>query len=225
MTTLTRYVTALALVLLPLFAAAKAAEGEGSAHEVVRAATERVMSEVESADDYIDEHPERFYSALDEILDPVVDFRGFARGVMGAYASSERYRSLDQAGREKLREQLERFTEVMRQGLVRTYGKGLLAFGGSRIDVPVPEVEEGASRVAVQQFIHAGDKAPYEVVYYMGRDGDGLWKLRNMVIEDVNLGKIYQSQFESAARKYDGNLDQVIANWSAVELDDAGETS
>lgn len=217
---LTRCFAALAMILLPLAASAKAAEGEGSAYEVVRAATERVMSEVESANDYIDQDPDRFYAALDEILDPVVDFRGFARGVMGAYASSERYRSLDEAGREKLREQLERFTEVMRQGLVRTYGKGLLAFGGSRIDVPVPEVEEDASKVAVQQFIHAGDKSPYEVVYYMARDRDGQWKLRNMVIEDVNLGKIYQNQFESAARKHDGDLDQVIANWSAVDLDD-----
>lgn len=217
---LTRWFAALAMLLLPLAASASAAEGEGSAHEVVRVATERVMSEVESANDYIDEDPDRFYAALDEILDPVVDFRGFARGVMGAYASSQRYRSLDEAGREKLREQLERFTDVMRQGLVRTYGKGLLAFGGSRIEVPTPDVEEGASKIAVQQFIHAGDKAPYEVVYYMARDRDGQWKLRNMVIEDVNLGKIYQNQFESAARKHDGDLDQVIANWSAVDLDD-----
>jgi len=40
-----------------------------------------------------------------------------------------------------------------------------------------------------------------------------------MVIENVNLGEIYRSQFESAARKHGGDLDQVIASWTAVEID------
>ncbi|QIB66592.1 Tgt2/MlaC family protein [Kineobactrum salinum] len=192
-----------------------------SAHEVVRAATEQVMSTVEDAQEYAGENPERFYDELQEILDPVVDFRGFARGIMGPYASSDRYRSLDAEGRQQLREQLERFTGVIRVGLVRTYGKGLLAFGGSRIEVPPLSEEEAArSRVSVKQFIHSDESQPYVLVYHMGRDRDGGWKLRNLVIEDVNLGEIYRSQFESAARQYDGDLDKVIDSWSAVEIGD-----
>ena len=34
-----------------------------------------------------------------------------------------------------------------------------------------------------------------------------------------NLGEIYRNQFESAARRYEGDLDQVIANWTVEELD------
>lgn len=192
-----------------------------SAHEVVRVATEQVMATVEEAEDYADQDPERFYEELQEILDPVVDFRGFARGIMGPYASSDRYRSLDAAGREQLREQLERFTGVIRVGLVRTYGKGLLAFGGSRLELPEPSEEKASgSRVAIKQFIHSDEPQPYVLVYHMGRDRDGSWKLRNLVIEDVNLGEIYRSQFESAARQYNGDLDKVIDNWSAVEIGD-----
>lgn len=190
------------------------------AHEVVRQATDAVMSAVDEAQAYVDAEPDRFYDQLQEILDSVVDFRGFARGVMGPYASSERYRSLDAEGREQLREQLERFTEVMRVGLVRTYGKGLLAFGGSRIELPeLSEEESAGSRVAVRQLIFSEGTEPYVLVYHMGRDRDGSWKLRNMVIENVNLGEIYRSQFESAARKHGGDLDQVIASWTAVEID------
>lgn len=195
------------------------------AHEVVRQATQAVMSTVDEAQAYIDAEPDRFYDQLQDILDPVVDFRGFARGVMGPYASSERYRSLDAEGREQLRGQLERFTEVMRVGLVRTYGKGLLAFGGSRIEVPELSEEEAAgSRAAVRQLIFSDGSEPYVLVYHMGRDKDGAWKLRNMVIENVNLGEIYRSQFESAARKHDGDLDQVIAGWTAVEIETETET-
>lgn len=190
-----------------------------SAHEVVQATTEQVMSVVREAESYVDEDPERYYSQIQTILDPVIDFRGFARGVMGPYASSERYRSLDAAGRQKLREQLDRFTEVMRTGLVRTYGKGLLAFGGTRIELPVSaEEDDGDSRASVQQLIYSEQTDPYVVYYQMGRDPQGEWKLRNMIIDSVNLGEIYRNQFESSARAHAGDLDAVISNWGVLEI-------
>lgn len=213
-------VAALAMVGCAVMANAVNSSPPQGAHEVVRQATDAVMFTVDEAQGYIDSEPDRFYNELQSILDTVVDFRGFARGVMGPYASAERYRSLDEAGREQLRDQLERFTEVMRVGLVRTYGKGLLAFGGSRIELP--ELKEGdvtGSRAAVRQLIFSDSSEPYVLVYHMGRDKDGAWRLRNMVIENVNLGEIYRSQFESAARKHGGDLDQVIASWTAVEID------
>ena len=211
-----RWIAALVLLVTAMQLRAQ----EPGAHEVVRAATDEVMSVVREASDYADEDPERYYQSVLAVLDPVVDFRGFARGVMGPYATSERYRSLDEAGREQLRSQLDRFTEVMRDGLVRTYSKGLLAFGGSRIELSDPE--DGTAderRATVRQLIYSEQTEPYVVMYQMGLDRSGTWKLRNMIIESVNLGEIYRNQFESAARRYEGDLDQVIANWSVEELD------
>ncbi|QFU74955.1 ABC transporter substrate-binding protein [Halioglobus maricola] len=215
------------LVVLFLFALAVRAEGQdgAGAHDVVRSTSERIMVVVAEAQEYADEDSERYYAQVQEILDPVIDFRGFARGVMGPYASSERYRSLDEPGRAQLRGQLDRFTEVMRIGLVRTYSKGLLAFGGSRIEVSSPAPDEAQqSKVAVEQLIYTEDSKPYIVIYQMGRDKSGDWKLRNVIIENVNLGEIYRNQFEAAARKQDGNLDAVIESWSAIEVKDDGES-
>ena len=190
-----------------------------SAHEVVEDATQRVMTVVAEASEYADEDPERYYRQVQEILDPVIDFRGFARSVMGPYATSERYRSLDEAGQARLRAQLDEFTEVMRLGLVRTYSKGLLAYSGSRIEVfAISDEEEASGRAAVRQLIYSGQAEPYVLLYQMGRNKSGQWQLRNVIIESVNLGEIYRSQFESAARKYDGDLDAVIANWETVEV-------
>ena len=190
-----------------------------SAHEVVEDATQRVMAVVAEASEYADEDPERYYRQVQEILDPVIDFRGFARSVMGPYATSERYRSLDEAGQARLRAQLDEFTEVMRLGLVRTYSKGLLAYSGSRIEVfAISDEEEASGRAAVRQLIYSGQAEPYVLLYQMGRTKSGQWQLRNVIIESVNLGEIYRSQFESAARKYDGDLDAVIANWETVEV-------
>lgn len=201
-------------------AVASSGAASAAAHEVVQDATENVMQVVEQAQDYAREDPEKYYRAIQEILDPVVDFRGFARGVMGPYATSERYRSLDKAGQAQLRAQLDRFTEVMRQGMVRTYSKGLLAFGGSRIEVSQPALD-GAddSRVSVEQLIFSEAAEPYVVMYQMGKDRKGQWKLRNLIIESVNLGEIYQSQFASAARKQNGDIDAVIDSWSAPSVE------
>lgn len=206
--------------VLMLAQAVNAQQDTLTAHDVVQTTTSDVMAVVSEAKDYVDEDPERYYRSIQDILDPVIDFRGFARGVMGPYATSDRYRSLDKEGQAQLRSQLDRFTEVMREGMVRTYGKGLLAFGGSRIQVSNPSPEEAqASRVSVEQLIYSDAVEPYVVMYQMGRDREGEWKLRNLIIESVNLGEIYQSQFESAARKQDGDLDAVIDSWSAPEVE------
>jgi len=199
---------------------AQQAETVPTAYDVVQDATVQVMEVVEQAKSYVDAEPERYYQAVQAVLDPVIDFRGFARSVMGPYASSERYRSLDEAGRVQLRGQLDRFTEVMRLGLVRTYSKGLLAFGSSRIEVvqPPDDVVE-SSRVSVRQLIYSDEPEPYVMMYQMGRAKTGDWKLRNVIIESVNLGEIYRNQFQAAARKYDGDLDSVIDSWSSVEVD------
>ena len=200
-------------------------ENVPTAYEVVQDATVQVMAVVVEAKSYVDAEPERYYQAVQAVLDPVIDFRGFARSVMGPYASSERYRSLDEAGRVQLRGQLDRFTEVMRLGLVRTYSKGLLAFGSSRIEVVQPPADIVESpRVSVRQLIYSDEPEPYVVMYQMGRGKSGDWKLRNVIIESVNLGEIYRNQFQAAARKHDGDLDIVIGSWSTVEVDTSTPT-
>jgi phospholipid transport system substrate-binding protein len=191
------------------------------AFDVVQTTTDRVMAVVDEAPEYVDTDPDRYFGALQEVLDEVVDFSGFSRSVMGPYASKKRYQKLSPEGKKQLRNQVERFTEVMRQGLVRTYGKGLLAFGGSRVEIQRPgsKVEEG--KATVKQLIYSDAADPYVIEYQMRRNKKGEWKLRNLIVETVNLGVIYRNQFQAAAKDSGGDLDVVIANWTAPP--DAGE--
>ena len=108
---------ALCLMLFTLAAQAQTSTNGLTAHDVVRETSSQVMAVVQDAQSYAEQDPDRYYARVQAILEPVIDFRSFARGVMGAYASSDRYRSLDEAGRAQLRDQLDRFTEVMRAGL------------------------------------------------------------------------------------------------------------
>ncbi len=189
-----------------------------SAYDVVQQTTDRVMAVVQEANSYADEDPERYFNELQVILDDVVDFAYFSRSVMGPYATRARYQSLSAEGKQELRGQVERFTEVMRTGLVRTYGKGLLAFGGSRVEIKRPDMpEEEGDRAEVTQLIYSDAPEPYIIEYQMRRDKKGKWRLRNLIVETVNLGVIYRNQFQAAARDAEGDLNQVIDNWTAPQ--------
>ena len=92
----------------------------------------------------------------------------------------------------------------------------MLAFDGEEIEV-VPPVNNTAKpqskKVVVKQLIYGDRKTPYEVQYSMRADKKGQWRLRNMVVESINLGKIYRNQFDNAVQVYEGDIDRVIDNW------------
>ena len=181
---------------------------------MIEATTARIMGIVREAPAYFDDDPERFYSSIETVLDETIDWRGFARGVMGEYASNARYRSLDSAGRKVLKEQLLSFTDVMKSSLVRTYAKGLLAFSGSEFEiVKEGELDPNARSASITQLVYGSGDRIYTLRYQMGRSRDGTWRMRNLIVEDINLGQIYQSQFASAAKSAGGDLATVIAEW------------
>ena len=208
---------ALYLAVIPLAVAAETASG---AYEVVQSASDRIMTIVEDAASYADEEPERYYQELLGVLDGFVDFSGFARGVMGPYASKAYYQSLSAEGKSALRGQVNRFTDEIRVGLVRTYGKGLLVFSGSRVEVQRPSDEpEDSNKSSVVQLIYSDAVEPYVIYYQMRRGKNGAWKLRNLIVESINLGQVYRNQFQAAVRDNNGDLDTVIDNWATTDLD------
>lgn len=187
-----------------------------SAYDVIEQKTVVVMEVVKAANSYVDKDPERYFQLLQSALDDLVDYDGFARAVMGPYASKQRYQSLSTEGKAELRAQVDRFTQVMRLGLVRTYGKGLLALGGSRTEVlrPQGEVTDDAT-VSITQLIYSSAPQPYEIQYQMRLDSSGQWKLRNLIVESISLGGIYRNQFLASAKDHEGNLNAVIDAWTA----------
>ena len=205
------------LLLMLLSTALQAADTkQPTAHQVVENTTQRVMTIIEEAKGYFDEDPERFYTEIETVLDEVVDFNSFARGVMGKYGSKKSYVALKtKAERAAFRARIKRFSTIFRDGLVQTYAKGLLAFNGNRIEVlpPMKGVDTERSATVVQQIYGEAEK-PYSVQYKLRKNKKGDWKLRNVTIEAINLGKIYQGQFSSAVKQYQGDVDRAIDNWS-----------
>lgn len=186
-----------------------------SAYQVMKNTTAEVMTVLADAQSYYQTEPERYYEEIHRVLGDLVDFDAFARGVMGPYASRNRYQSLSTEGRMKLREQVTRLSSVIRVGLVRTYGKGLLAFSGNEVEILPPKAgDRSASSATVVQLIHGAGEQPYTIRYKLRKNSVNKWMLRNLTVESINLGQIYRSQFESAVKAYQGDIDKVIDNWS-----------
>ena len=183
--------------------------------DVIAEVTANVMGIVAEANTYFDEDPDRYFLEIDGALAELVDWRGFATAVMGDYYS--RGRSLDAAGREILKGQRDQFAITLREGLIRSYAKGLLAFGGAKMEVQGAEVSAQSTRIAsVTQLVFGDADRVYTIRYQMGQYKDGVWRLRNLIIETINLGEIYRSQFDALAREAEGDLDRVISEWNAT---------
>ena len=65
------------LATMPLLAIAAP-----SAHEVVQQTTETLLADLKANKEQYRSNPNAFYDSLNEILGPVVDVEGIARGVM-----------------------------------------------------------------------------------------------------------------------------------------------
>lgn len=210
------YSTALYLILVAWVPAVFAAtQSDEEPYLIVKNTTDQVLTEIKAAESYFDEDPDRFYRKIDTILSEVTDFYSFSRSVMGFYASKRSMSAMDAAGKEKLEQQIDRFVDKFHAGLVKTYAKGLLNFSGQRIEVLKPRDTASGKSAVITQHIYGDAAKPYVVQFKLRRDRDGAWKVRNVTIEAINLGKIFREQFASEARKFDGDLDQVIDNWSS----------
>ncbi len=189
------------------------------AYALVESTTDDLLALIASAKTYIDEDEERFYTELEALLTPFVDFPAFARAVMGKHASKSKMAALGEAEQQVLEQQMQRFSDVFSRALIVTYGKGLLAFEGERIEVVRPaelKPAERADRASIKQHIYGDRKQPFEIWYSLRRYPDDSWKLRNLIIESINLGKIYRNQFDNAFQVYEGDIDRVIDNWSVA---------
>ncbi len=182
--------------------------------QLVNQTTERVITLAKDAKAYYDKDPQRLNQQVDTVMRDVVDFDGFARGVMGTYASDQKFKALKtDAERAAFQARIAKFTEIFRRGLIETYAKGLLKFNGQRIETVAGRSSVNGSNATVVQNVYGNADKPYVIQYSLRQDGGGDWKLRNVIIEGVNLGQTYRNQFASAAEQYGGDLDRVIANW------------
>lgn len=192
-----------AVLLAP--AAAQAAAPTATAEQRVQAVSDSVLALIEQARGYAKEDPERFYREFTALLDPAVDFDAFARSVMATYF------------RQATPEQRRRFSDSFKWGLVRTYALALTEFSNGTIRLLPNTQPQRSSRlqsVRMEVVTPSGNVYPVQYAMALGRDGE--WRVRNIIVNGINIGLTYRNQFAGAMKDpaNGGSLDQVIDGWS-----------
>jgi phospholipid transport system substrate-binding protein len=69
-----------------------------------------------------------------------------------------------------------------------------------------------STRSKVSMDVITADDAKFQLSYALVRTEDG-WRVRNIVINGINVGLTYRSQFDALMREYDGDISAAIAHW------------
>lgn len=173
-------------------------------YTLIEGVSNDLLSVIRSDGKHLGSNPQRYYSAVDRVLAPVVDFDFIARGVMGNYA------------KQASPEQRARFAKTFRSDLVATFARGVATFGSMDVKVINPGSAPSGNRVNVLQEVRSNEGLT-KVSYTLVRNRSGQWKLINVILNGVNLGKTFRGQFAQAMQANGGDIDKVIASWSAAD--------
>ena len=89
-----------------------------------------------------------------------------------------------------------------------------MSYSSEKIVLLSNDTELGDKRkVSVRQEIRGLDNN-YPLKYTMGLK-NGQWKIINVTINGINLGKTFKNQFMQSAEKHSGNIDKVITGWDS----------
>lgn len=186
------------LAALPLLA-----QAAPSAHDVVQQTTDQLLGDLKTNKAAYKQTPQDFYAALDRILGPVVDSEGISRSIMTVKYS-----------RKANAEQMKRFEDNFKRSLMQFYGNALLEYDNQGIRV-LPAKAEGAERASVGMEVTDSKGTIYPVSYTMVQI-NGQWMLRNVIINGINIGKLFRDQFADSMQKNGNDLDKTIDGWADV---------
>jgi phospholipid transport system substrate-binding protein len=184
------------LAALPLMANAA-----GSAHELVQDTTSKMLADLTANKEQYKQDPTKFYDSLNTIVGPVVDAEGISRSIMTVKYS-----------RKATPAQMQTFQENFKKGLFQFYGNALLEYNNQGITVD-PAKDESGDRTSIGMTVKGSNGAIYPVQYTLEKVS-GEWKLRNVIINGINIGKLFRDQFADAMQRNGNDLDKTINGWA-----------
>ncbi|WP_144170694.1 phospholipid-binding protein MlaC [Pseudomonas sp. Kh13] len=170
-------------------------------HDVVQGTTTELLGDLKANKEQYKSNPNAFYDALNRILGPVVDADGISRSIMTVKFS-----------RKASPEQMQRFQENFKRSLMQFYGNALLEYNNQGITVDPAKADDG-KRASVGMKVTGNNGAVYPVQYTLENIG-GEWKVRNVIVNGINIGKLFRDQFADAMQRNGNDLDKTIDGWA-----------
>ena len=158
-----------------------------------------LLAEIHEGRDAFDQNPGALYKKMDVKLADLVDFPSITRGVMGNYYQ------------DATTEQRAAFQSMFRTSIVELYTKTLIFIESEAIRV-LPLEEEPKSRATVTMEVATKEGASHKLIYSMAKE-DSAWRVRNIIVDGINLGLLYRNQFKAMMSEEHDDIDAVIRNW------------
>lgn len=170
---------------------------------VVETLTTQLLDMARSGQDKLKKDPESFYSGIETVLEPMVSFKFIARNVMG-----------DSYWKQANEAQRTQFVTVFKRSLVETYVKGMSQNMDYSIEVLKDQSKVLKNKASIVQKI-TGPDSTNNVIYTLGQGKSGQWKVLNLVLDGVNLGKTFRSQFAQGVKDNKGDIQAAINHWAS----------
>ena len=194
------------LLVVSALSTATAADESDIVRQQVVDNTDSLVAQLQQEKESYHSDPEKFYAVMDKALTEVIDFRRIAARVMGFYRK-------EASGNQK-----DDFVGIFKKSLLNAYGKMLVESGDFEIDVLAAEMDlRKSDRASVNLEITTSSGNKYPVIYSMYKNRQSQkWLLENIIINNsFNIGLTFREQFKQDYETFNGDLDQVIAQWSS----------
>ena len=147
--------------------------------------------------------PEMFKDKIKVIFEPLIDFNRVSASVMGKkyYLSATK-------------EERAQFIEVFKISLLDTYAETLAQWGDAEIVTDFSYNERKNQIVSVKQNLLTTNNI-YPIIYKLREYKNGTYKIVNIVINGINLGKTFHNQFQALAIEKNENISSIIAEWKS----------
>lgn len=143
-----------------------------------------------------------YFAGIEEVLNSIVDFNAVAVVVMNRYAAS----ASDT--------QKQRFADILRTTLTRFYGASLVAYEGQELAfLPSNNADADPRADTVVGMELRGGDSNLRLQYQMFLNESDEWKLKNLSLAGINLGRQYFTQFSALMGQNDNDIDAVLDSW------------
>lgn len=189
--------------LLASLTAPSLAFAQDKPDEFLAGVSDQVLEIIKDNRESYSEAPDILEMALLDTLEPAVDFNAFSRGVMGRYYKGA------------TAEQRERFVSAFKATLIELYTQGLVSTQVEDISIEDTNIRSPKSATVTMQ-VTSKDQNSYKLQYSLRRSEETPWKIRNIIVDGINVGLTYRNQFASAMETEEGNLERVIEIWPEI---------
>ena len=159
-----------------------------------------LQTAIESKEFFLSDR-EEYFSRIEEVLLSFVDFDAVAEVVMSRYVS------------ESTEQQTARFAAILRTTLTRFYGASLVSYNGEELIFLPPSNPDADPKEDVVVGMELQGDTALRLQYQMFLNENDEWKLKNLSLAGINLGRQYYTQFAALMAQHNNDIDVVLDNW------------